>query len=648
MAVSKVSVLFQPSGRRGEVERGKTILQAAQELGVSIESVCGGKSLCGKCKVRLEPKLVLSDGEIVSPVTREETEFLSGEERKSGYRLACAAQLLADARIFVPQEAQGLQQVIRKDAREIPVELDPAVKSYSVELPPPTLTSPLADLERLKNALTASFGLHRLAIDFPALQTLPQRLRAGDWKVTVLVWMDREILDVRPGRLENFYGAAVDIGTTTVALYLCNLRSGQIAATGSMMNPQVSYGEDVMSRIAYVMSNPDGLKRHQAAIIEGLNELIRSTAATVSVPVQDILDMTIVGNTAMHHLFLGIDPQALGVSPFAPAVHQGLDVKARDLGLKVHAAANVHLLPIEAGFVGADNVGVLIAQQPYGREETSLIIDVGTNGELLLGNKKRLLSSSCATGPAFEGAHIKFGMRAAPGAIERVRISSGKLEVSYRIIGDDRWSEEIPPEEIQARGICGSGIIDAVAEMFRTGVLEKTGRINRSIKTPRLREGEKGYEFVLAWASETAIAQDITISLSDVRAVQLAKGALYCGAKIMMKVLGLERVEKVILAGGFGTYIDPEKAMTLGMFPDCDLKNVISVGNAAGDGARLALLNRRKRQEAEWAAKFVEYVELTTHPEFINEFAEATGFPHLKDPFPHLKEIFQRRNEIMK
>ena len=640
----KISVLFQPSGRRGEVESGKTILQAAQELGVPLESVCGGKFTCGKCKVRVEAKSSSSGHETLSPFTGEEARFINEHEQKEGDRLACAAQLRGDVLIYIPEEARGFQQVIRKEAREKPVALNPAVKTYYVELPPPSLKEPLADFERLHRALTNSFGLKDLRIDLPTLQVLPQRLRAGGWKVSARVWLDEEIIDLQPGKVEDCYGAAVDIGTTTVALYLCNLKDGHIAATGSMMNPQVAHGEDVMARIAYSMMSPgEGLKRLRGAIIEGLNGLIQTTAESAKIAPNDILEMTIVGNTAMHHIFLDIDPQWLGLSPFPPAIHRSLNLKARDMGLKVHPAANIHVLPVEAGFVGADNVGVLISEEPYRKEEMNLIIDVGTNGELILGNKKRLLSSSCATGPAFEGAHIKFGMRAAPGAIDRVRIFPGTLETKYKVIGKDQWSDECSPGEIQARGICGSGIIDAVAEMFRTGVLEKSGRMNGSLTAPRLRKTEKGYEFVLAWAPETSIGRDITVSISDVRSVQLAKGALYSGAKIMMKILGLDRVDKVILAGGFGSYVDPEKAMVLGMFPDCDLKNVISVGNAAGDGARMALLNRGKRVEADRIAREVEYIELTTYPEFTSEFAEAMAFPHMKDPFPHLEEILKER-----
>jgi uncharacterized 2Fe-2S/4Fe-4S cluster protein (DUF4445 family) len=643
----KVTVLFQPSGRRGWVEAGKNILQAAQELGVAIESVCGGKQTCGKCRVRVEEGFfergnLESRRRNLSPFTAEEGQFIGETEREAGYRLACAAELQGDALVYVPEETQRKQQVIRKDANEIPVDLNPGVKSYYIELSPPALQEPVGDFERLRRALQNTFSLNDLSMDYPVLQTLPQKLREGNWKVTAFVWMGREVLDIRPGRVEDFYGLAVDIGTTTLAVYLCNLKNGQVVGSDSMMNPQVIYGEDVMSRITYAMMNPaDGLRRMKEAITEGLNGLIGSVAESAAIIPEDILEIVVVGNTAMHHIFLGIEPRHLGLSPFPPAVHHSLNIKARDLRIKVHPAANVHVLPIEAGFVGADNVGVLISQVPYEREEMSLIIDIGTNGELALGNKRRLISSSCATGPALEGAQLRFGMRAAAGAIERVRIDPKTFEVKYKMIGMEKWSHACSPHEIQARGICGSGIIEVVAEMFKAGVLEKNGRFNASISCPRLRKGDKGYEFVIARAEETAIDQDITVSISDIRAVQLAKGALYAGAKVMMSVLGVERLDRVILAGAFGSSIDRERAMALGMFPDCALENVFPVGNAAGDGARLALLNHEKRAEADRVAREAEYIELTTYPKFTQEFVEAMPIPHSKDAFPHLESFLK-------
>jgi len=629
------------------VEARKNILQAAQDLGVAIESICGGKQTCGKCRVRVEEGVfgrepLRSRRRNLSPFTAEEEKFIGQNEKEAGYRLACAAELQGDALIYLPAETQRQQQVIRKDAREISVDLNPGVKSYYLELSPPSLREPLGDFERLQRALQNTFSLNHLSIDYPTLQTLPQRLRDGDWKVTAFVWMDRELLDIRPGRIEKFYGLAVDIGTTTLAVYLCDLKNGEIVVTDSMMNPQVIYGEDIMSRITYATMNPgDGLKHLKQAITDGLNGIIGSVANSAAIIPEDIFEMVVVGNTAMHHIFLGIEPRYLGLSPFPPAFHHSLDMKARDLGLKMHPAANVHILPIEAGFVGADNVGVLISQVPYDRKEMSLIIDIGTNGELVLGNKRRLISSSCATGPALEGAQLRFGMRAAAGAIERVRIDPKTLEVKYKVIGLEKWSDDCLPGEIQARGICGSGIIEVVAEMFRAGVLENSGRFSAHSTCPRLRKGEKGYEFVIATAEETAINQDITVSIPDIRAVQLAKAALYAGAKVMMRVLGVERVDQVILAGAFGSAVDRERAMILGMFPDCDLENVSSVGNAAGDGARMALLNHKKRTEADRIAREVEYIELTTYPNFTEEFVAAMHIPHMKDAFPHLENFLK-------
>lgn len=638
MPSPKISVTFQPSGRRGEIEAGQTILEAAQALGVPIHSICSGKKTCGKCRVRIEG--LRNPSAPIPPITQEEARFISKVEEENGYRLACAVPLLADASIFLPEESRAIEPVIRKEAREMAFNLNPAVKHYPLELPPPSLKNPEGDLERLQRALRDKWGLAAHAIDLSTIQSLPRRLRDGKWKVTVFIWMDREIIDVQPGWVEDYYGIAVDIGTTTLAAYLCNLRNGKVLASASLMNPQVAYGEDVMSRISYTMIHgKEGLARLNAAIIDGLNNLIDSVTSSAGLPPDQVLELTIVGNTAMHHLFLGIDPQFIGLAPFPPALHQSIDVKARDVGLKVHPAANIHVLPIEAGFVGADNVGVLIAQRPYEKEEVSLIIDIGTNGELILGNRDRLLSCSCATGPALEGGHLRFGMRAAPGAIERVRLDPFTLDVRFKVIGQDSWNHECPPEKIQARGICGSGVIEAVAEMFRAGVITANGNFKAPRSCPRLIQDEKGPCFIIARAEETALGQDITISLSDIRAVQLAKAALYGGAKTMMGILGIQKLDRVILAGGFGSLIDGEKAMILGMFPDCDLRHVSAVGNAAGDGARLALLDRKKREEANRVARDIEYIELTLRSEFTQAFIEAMVFPHLKDPFPNLQAI---------
>jgi len=626
----KFQVIFQPSGRRGEVSKGKTIIEASRKLGVEIESLCGGVRNCGKCRVKLVKGRL-------SPFTDEEAKFITESERAEGYRLSCVAQIKGDVLIYIPEESRAEEQVVRKAATERPIELKPAITLYFVEIIPPSLHDPLGDLDRLKKTLFEKFHLHDINIDYPALLKLPHILRQGNWKITAAIWMDKEILDVKPGRVEELYGLAIDVGTTTVAAYLCNLRSGELIATQSTMNPQVAYGEDVMSRITYTMTHQDGLEMMNRSIIDGLNQLIKTLADECHLSLEDILELTIVGNTAMHHLLLKIDPQYLGVSPFPPAIHQSINVKARELGLSVHPSANVYILPIEAGFVGADNVGVLIAEEPYHQDDMALIIDIGTNGELVMGNKERLISSSCATGPALEGAHIKFGMRAALGAIERVRIDSNTLEVNFKVIGEKYWQSE--SKSAIAKGICGSGIIDAIAELYRNGIIEKSGGFKKNLTSPRLRISNGSPEFVIAWKEETSIERDITITQQDVRNVQLGKGAIYTGAKLMMRRLGIEKLDKVILAGAFGSYIDPQEALILGMFPDCDLRNVYSVGNAAGDGARIALLNRDKRAEAEEIARKVEYVELTIEKDFQKEFIEALHIPHMKDPFPHLNGI---------
>jgi uncharacterized 2Fe-2S/4Fe-4S cluster protein (DUF4445 family) len=638
--MKRYQVIFQPSGRRGEIPEGTTVLEASRLLGVGIESVCGGKKSCGKCLIRIESETfdrygITSFPDHLSPFTEEEGKLIGEEERAEGVRLACAAAIRGDLLIFVPEESRAGTQMIRKEAGEREIILNPAVRLFTVTLTPPDLADPRGDYDRLVAGLVERFGLPSSPeIDYPALLGLPGALRKGNWTVTAAIRMEREILAVFPGEVEEAYGLAIDVGSTTVAGYLCSLKTGKLIGTESLMNPQVTYGDDVIARITYVMDHPDGLEKMRVAIVDGLNHLIRIVTGGAGLSPADILEITLVGNTAMHHLFLGIDPHALGISPFTPAVHRSLDIKARDLGLAAHPAANVHILPIEAGFVGADNVGVLIAEEPYRRNEMVLIIDVGTNGEMILGNREKLLSASCATGPALEGAHIRFGMRAAPGAIERIRIDPETLEVSFQIIGEERRRPEF--RITRARGICGSGIIDGVAELYRAGIIDQSGRFRSDLATPRLRLTDGKPEFVIAWPDETSLEGAITINQQDVRSVQLAKGALYAGAKLLMKKLGVEKLDRVILAGAFGSYIDKTEAMILGMFPDCDLDHVSSVGNAAGDGARIALLNRDKRLEAEEMARRVEYVELTLAKEFQEEFMAAMFIPHMADSFPHL------------
>jgi len=649
--MKKYKVIFQPAGRRGEVEEGKTLLEAARSLGVDIDGLCGSKKVCGKCKVRIEEGFFEKDGmesgmAHLSPITEAEKKHIKPEDGP-GMRLACTAEVHGDVKIFVPERSRAGKQVVRKAAKELTIALDPAVKKYNVALTAPTLQDmTTGDYERVLNSLEENYGLKNLTFDYLVLKELQDTLRKGEWNATVTVWMDKEIIKVEPGFVEKCYGIAIDVGTTTCVGYLTDLDTGRVVNTESMMNPQVPYGEDVMSRITYAMTHPDGLETMRKANIDGLNEIIEKVVIEIKDdgpnPGYVIDDLTMVFNTAMHHIFLGFNPEYIGRSPFIPAVQHPLNIKARDTGLKINPAAYVHVLPIEAGFVGADNVGVLIAEEPYNQDEMVLIIDIGTNGELLLGNRQKVYSTSCATGPAFEGAQIKFGMRAAPGAVETVRIDPDTKEPRYKVIGKADWHTHL--EKVDAKGICGSGIIEVVAEMFRAGIIDKSGRFVMDLNTPRVRKGTEGKpEYVLAWAEETSIGTDITVTQGDVRALQLAKGALYTGAKLIMKRLGITKLDRVILAGAFGSHIDQEASMTLGMFPDCPIDRVYAVGNAAGDGARMALINKGKRIEARERARWVEFVEIATDPSFEKEFMQAMHIPHMKDPFPNLKALLAKK-----
>ena len=643
-----VQIVFQPSGRRGEIEAGKSVLEAARTLGVGIEAACGGARVCGKCRVivetgRFEKLNLTSAADHVSPVGDVEKKFLTAEELSRGYRLACNAFLSGDLVVTVPEESRSAKQVILEKGRERKIELRPAVKNVTVTLAPATLSDFRDDARRLLDALEKETGLHGLTVDFPVLRNLPEILRKNDWQVTATIWQDKEVIRVTPGERKTSLGVAIDIGTTTLAAFLCDLTTGEVLAKASRMNPQIGYGEDVLARISYAVAESDGRKKLQDAIIEAINALTADMAEKAGFVAENVDEMVLVYNTAMHHLALGLDPRYVGRAPFAPAVREPLDVKARDLGVNINPAGNIHSLPVEAGFVGADNVAVLLAEEPYNSDAVKLIIDIGTNGEIDLGNKKRLLSTSCATGPALEGAQIAFGMRAAPGAIERVKIDPMTYEPRYKVIGQDEWYP-VPydwhptVQKVGAQGICGSGVIDAIAAMHKAGVISKAGRIDAKLNTPRVRRGESGkLEYVLAWAKETAVGKDIVITQADIRAVQLAKAALYVGAQYLMERYGVDHVDEVILAGAFGSYIDKESAMAIGMFPDCDLSRVHAVGNAAGDGARIALLDVEKRREAAKVARRVEFIETAAEPDFQKKFMDAIAIPHAKDKFPHIE-----------
>lgn len=635
-----------PSGRRGKVAEGTAVLEAARQLGVQIESICGGHLACKKCRVRLEngrfPKHgITSQSDHLSPIGDAEQAAL---ERMgiTDSRLSCTAQIQGDVLIFVPEESRGQKQIIRKAATERIIEIDPAVRQLYITVESAELGQHQGDWGRVQAALREQWQLKAATIDLPALRRLQPALRDGKRAVTLTLWQEREVIDVQPGYVDGVYGLAVDIGSTTVAGHLCDLRTGTILATESLMNPQVAYGEDLMSRISYATMNKDGLNRLHKAIISALNKLATRAAKSAGLKAQQIQEAVFVGNTTMTHILLGIHPEALGGAPFALANRDGMDVKARDLGLRLHPGANIHILPSEAGHVGADNVGVLLAEEPYQQDEIMLIVDVGTNAEIVLGNREWLYSASSPTGPAFEGAQITHGMRAAPGAIERVRIDPVTKEARFQVIGEERWSNlwtEAEPSSELAAGICGSGIIEVVAELYVAGVLLANGRFNPNCTSARMVwHGRKG-AYILATSEQTANGQPLLITQDDVRNIQLAKAALYAGAKLLMNRAGVTQVDKIVLAGAFGSYIDPKHAMILGLIPDCDLEKVTAVGNAAGDGARIALLNRQKRLEAQELVQNVTYVETAVDLDFQEEFVKAIHLPHATEPFPHIADI---------
>ena len=657
-------VIFMPSGRRGIIQQGETVLEAARQVGAEIESICGGRMTCNKCRIQVESGNfdkhgIVSDDSHLSPAGDEEVALLK-KLKSSDCRLSCQAKIEGDVLIFVPEESRAHKQVIRKTATDRVIDIVPAIRQLYVEVENAELGEHRGDWGRLQAALEAKWDLTHLAIDLHVLQSLQATLRREKWAVTVTIWQDREVIDVKPGYQEGAYGLAVDIGSTTIAGHLCDLRTGEVLATESVMNPQITYGEDLMSRVSFAMTNDDGLKKMHTAVIQALNKLAQSAARSAGLQARDIYEAVFVGNTTMIHILLNINPIELGGAPFALANRSAMDVKARELKLRFHKNANLHILPAEAGHVGADNVAALIAEAPYTQDEMLLMVDVGTNAEIVLGNREKMMSASSPTGPAFEGAQIEHGMRAAPGAIERVRISKETKVATFRVIGEESWSadwqigSDVPPEAqpaYLATGICGSGIIEVVAEMFLAGILQPDGRFNPNCIHERVRwNGRKG-EYILATENETSNGQVIIVTQDDVRNIQLAKAALYAGAKLLMNRMGVTAVDTIVMAGAFGSYIDPKYAMILGLIPDCDLERVKAVGNAAGDGARIALLNKTKRIEAQEIAEWVTYVETAIDPDFQDEFVGAIHLPHATDNFPHLngtlpeKEISANESE---
>jgi len=641
-------VIFTPSGKRGRFAVGTPILQAARDLGVDLDSVCGGRGICSKCQVTPAygefPKHgVTVRADALSPWNAVEERYKSKRGMIEGRRLGCQATVQGDVVIDVPPESQVHKQVVRKRAEAREIVLDPATRLYYVEVEEPDMHVPTGDMERLLKALEQQWGLVGLAGDLRALQGLQKALRDGDWKVTCAVYSGRglrrgRIMQVWPGYYEgSIYGIAVDVGSTTIAGHLCDLQTGEVLASSGLMNPQIRFGEDLMSRVSYSMMNPGGAAEMTAAVREALNTLIGEVARDAGVERTQVFEGVFVGNPVMHHLLLGIDPVELGGAPFALATSDGLALWATELGLRMHPDAQVYILPCIAGHVGADAAAVALSESPHRQERMTLVVDVGTNAEILLGNADRLLACSSPTGPAFEGAQISSGQRAAPGAIERVRIDPGTKEPRFQVIGCDLWSNEagFADQAREVTGICGSGIIEVIAEMRLAGIVDEDGVIGSAEQTGTARCIPDGrtHAYLL---HESPGGRRIQVTQNDVRAIQLAKAALYAGARLLMDQMGVEAVERVVLAGAFGAHISPLHALILGMIPDCELEDVSSAGNAAGTGARIALLNASARREIESLARRIEKVETAIEPRFQEHFVAAMALPHKTARYPRL------------
>jgi uncharacterized 2Fe-2S/4Fe-4S cluster protein (DUF4445 family) len=644
--------VFLPSGKRGRFAEGTPLLQAARSLGVDIDSVCGGRALCGRCQVLVAEgefaKLgVISRAASLTALSESEMRFSKRAPLAAGRRLSCSARVLADVVIDVPESSQVHRQVVRKEADARAIELNPVVRLHYVQVKEPDMHDPSGDLRRLLEALEREWDLKSLGCDLAVLQVLQGVLRAGAWQVTVAVHAQQQIIGVWPGLHEAVFGLAIDIGSTTIAAHLCDLTSGEVVASAGAMNPQIRFGEDLMSRVSYSMMNPGGAALMTAAVREALNGLAVDVARAAGITPEDILEAALVGNPIMHHLLLGIDPVELGGAPFALATDTSLTLRADVIDLQFHRNARVYVLPCIAGHVGADAAGMVLSERPDAGSEMTLLVDVGTNAEIVLGNQDRLVACSSPTGPAFEGAQISCGQRAAPGAIERVRIDPATLEPRFKVIGSDLWSDDPEFEKSIAglgiTGVCGSGIIEVIAEMYLAGIINQDGVLDGRLaaRSARIVENGRTFAYVLHRAAAGTHAVEMKITQNDVRAIQLAKAALYAGIALLMDRLGIERVDRIRLAGAFGSHIDVKYATILGMLPDCDLSRVRSAGNAAGTGARIALLDATSRGVIEELVRRIEKVETAIEPRFQQHFVEAMAIPHKTAPYPNLRQAVE-------
>lgn len=618
----KFQVTFQPEGKRIPIEEDKTIMDAAIEGGIDLTSLCGGKGICGKCKV------IIRDLSAVSELTDKEKKLLTKEEIAAGIRLACLTCLKGNVVASIPEYSKTGKQRLQVEGIETKIKVNPNIKKYHLKLDKPDISDPRADVERVLDALKEKFTLQDLTFSYNALTILSEILRISEWQITVVIW-DNEIISIEPhDTTDRKFGYAVDIGTTKLAGYLLNLNDGMVVEAGSLMNPQIPYGEDVIARLNY--EDYDILNK---VIIKGLNQILEDLKERSGIRTEEIYEMTAVGNPVMQHLFLNLNPRYLGTSPYPPVLKSSLTINNDQVKLALNKFGKVFFLPIVAGFVGADTIGVVLATEIHKREELCLALDIGTNTEVVLGNKDRMVACSCASGPAFEGAHIRFGMRAASGSIEKIKIHPETYEVEYQTVDD------APPV-----GICGSGLIDLFAELLKVGLIDIKGTFKKDLNTPKVRKGENGREFLVVPATESGIKMDITFSQGDIRQLTLAKAAMQTGVRILMSEYGVDKseIDTLFLAGAFGSHINKESARMIGIYPELPFEKVKIVGNAAGTGARMCLVSKDAKNEVDLIAKKVEYVELAAHADFQKEFIRSNFIPYnYLEEYPETMEILK-------
>ena len=649
-------VVFTPSGKRGHFPKGTPVLTAARQLGVDLDSVCGGRGICSKCQItpgygEFSKHGVTVREDALSEWNAVEQRYDDKRGLKPGRRLGCQAQVMGDVVIDVPPESQVHKQVVRKAASARAIIMDPATRLYFIEVDEPDMHSPTGDLERLERALQEQWEVEGIRADQTLISKLQPVLRKGKFKVTVALHKSHtdtvaRVTEIWPGLHEGgLYGLAIDLGSTTIAAHLTDLETGLVRTSSGIMNPQIRFGEDLMSRVSYSMMNPGGDREMTTAVREAINTLAEEIAREAEIDPTLIVETVFVCNPVMHHLLLGIDPVELGQAPFALATSESISMDARDLDLAaINPRARTYILPCIAGHVGADCAAVALSEEPNKSEDLVLIIDVGTNAEILLGDKSHVLACSSPTGPAFEGAQISSGQRAAPGAIDAIRIDPDTKEPKFRVIGSDLWSDEDGFAEATATtgitGICGSGIIEAVAELRLAGLMDENGLIGSAEQTGSARMVAEGRTHSYLIHDATAEGGPrITVTQGDIRAIQLAKSALYAGARLLMDERGVDKVDRIVLAGAFGAHISSLHAMVLGMIPDAHLDKVTSAGNAAGTGARIALCNVGSRREIEKIVRQITKVETAIEPKFQEHFVAANAIPHKTAPFPELGKI---------